>query len=102
MNNKEFISKFTSFLSSFLNTCVVLSYLVLTTGTVVERFLRIRSRLRILTYTPYLAEIQRLQGALAAHTGSYQQGAEFGMPVALQAAPMLSARPREFYCWLHG
>ncbi len=34
-------------------------------------------------YTPYLAEIQRLQCALAAHTGSYQPGAEFGMPVAL-------------------
>jgi len=53
-------------------------------------------------YTPYLAEIQRLQGALAAHTGSYQLGADFGMPVALQAAPMPSVRPREFYCWLHG
>jgi hypothetical protein len=53
-------------------------------------------------YTPYLAEIQRLQCALAAHTGSYQPAADFGMPVALQAAPMPSTRPREFYCWLHG
>ena len=50
-------------------------------------------------YMPYIAEIQRLQGALAAHTGPYQLGADFGMPVALQAT---SARPREFYCWLHG
>jgi hypothetical protein len=53
-------------------------------------------------YTPYLAEIQRLQCALAAHTGSYQPAADFGMPVALQAAPMPSVRPRDFYCWLHG
>ncbi len=53
-------------------------------------------------YTPYLAEIQRLQCALAAHTGSYQPGADFGMPVALQATSMPSDRPREFYCWLHG
>jgi hypothetical protein len=53
-------------------------------------------------YTPYLAEIQRLQCALAAHTGTYQPGADFGMTVALQATPMPADRPREFYCWLHG
>jgi hypothetical protein len=53
-------------------------------------------------YSPYVAEIQRLQSALAAHTGSYQLGADFGMPVALQATPMSVDRPREFYCWLHG
>ena len=53
-------------------------------------------------YSPYLAEIQRLQRALAAHTGSYQPAADFGMPVALQATYMPADRPREFYCWLHG
>jgi hypothetical protein len=53
-------------------------------------------------YSPYVAEIQRLKSALAAYTGSYQPGADFGMPVALQATPMSADRPREFYCWLHG
>jgi hypothetical protein len=53
-------------------------------------------------YTPYLAEIQRLQRALSAHTGSYQPTADFSMPVALQATYMPADRPREFYCWLHG
>jgi hypothetical protein len=53
-------------------------------------------------YSPYVAKIQRLQSALAAHTGSYQPGADFGISVALQATPMSSDRPREFYCWLHG
>jgi hypothetical protein len=53
-------------------------------------------------YSPYLAEILRLQCALAAHTGSYQPAADFAMPVALQATYMPADRPREFYCWLHG
>ncbi len=53
-------------------------------------------------YSPYVAEIQRLQSALAAHTGSYQPGTDFGMSVALQATPTSADRPREFYCWLHG
>ncbi len=38
-------------------------------------------------YSPYVAEIQRIQSALAAHTSSYQPGADFGMPVALHATP---------------
>ncbi len=53
-------------------------------------------------YSPYVAEIQRLQSALAAQTGSYQPGADFGMPVAQQATLLSFDRPREFYCWLHG
>ncbi len=57
MNNKEFNSKFTSSLFSFLNTCVVLYYLVLTTGTVVERCLRIRPEHRILTGHKSLTKI---------------------------------------------
>jgi hypothetical protein len=52
--------------------------------------------------SPYVAEIQRLQSALAAHTGSYQPGADFGMSVAPQATLTSADRPREFYCWLHG
>ncbi len=33
-------------------------------------------------YTPYLAEIRRLQGALAAHTGSYQLAADESLTCA--------------------
>ncbi len=54
-------------------------------------------------YSPYVTEIQRLQSALlAAQTGNYQPGADFGMPVANQATLLSFDRPREFYCWLHG
>jgi hypothetical protein len=54
-------------------------------------------------YEPYVAEIQRLQSALAAQNGSSYHAPHFNMPVAPQQATLLSsARPREFHCWLHG
>jgi hypothetical protein len=54
------------------------------------------------TLPMHVAEMQRLQSALAAQTGAYYPGATFDMPVAQQTTLLSSARPREFYCWLHG
>jgi hypothetical protein len=57
-------------------------------------------------YSAYIAEIQRLNTALASMTVSPAQGLSYGMPFSRTPYPpasMLSAStPPQFYCWLHG
>ena len=55
---------------------------------------------------PYVAEIQRLTEAMAAMASSPGYGAHYGMLVPptppANAHMASSARPRQYYCWLHG
>ncbi len=55
---------------------------------------------------PDKAEIARLQAVIANMTGRPGQYASTGMPSApdpySDASLLSSARPRPFYCWLHG
>ena len=54
----------------------------------------------------YVAENQRLHAAMTAMGGSPSAGGHFGMPVPpmhpANAYLSSTARPRQFYCWLHG
>jgi hypothetical protein len=56
--------------------------------------------------TSYVAEIQRLNEAMAAMASSSGNGTHYGMPVPpyspTYAHMASSARPRQYYCWLHG
>jgi hypothetical protein len=55
---------------------------------------------------PYVAEIQRLNEAMASMASSPGNGAHYGMlvpPTPQANAHMASSgRPRQYYCWLHG
>ncbi len=55
---------------------------------------------------PYVAEIQRLNEAMASMASSPGYGAHYGMlvpPTPPANAHMASSgRPRQYYCWLHG
>ena len=55
---------------------------------------------------PYIAEIQRLNEAMATMGSSPGYGAQNGMPVPptppANAHMASSGRPRQFYCWLQG